>query len=119
MDRNKINKLLDGIESVDKHDSYLLNNGDQEHIYTKISNDISVTVSEDNSLTSFHAVADPIIKVDENEPNFFKKILNWFINSPVKPYAKKRNFNDQGNNDTFLDDKKSVNGYEIGIKIDF
>ena len=60
----------------------------------KMSNDISVTVSEDNSLTSFHAVADPIITVDENEPNFFKKILNWFINSPVKPYVKKRDFND-------------------------
>lgn len=119
MNRNKINKLLDGIESIDKHDSYLLSNGDQEHIYNKISNDISVTVSEDNSLTSFHAVADPVIKVDENEPNFLKKLLNWFINSPIKPYVKTRYFNKQGDNDTFLDDNKCVNGYEIGVKVEF
>ena len=34
-----------------------------------MSNDISVTVSDDNSLTSFHAVADPVITVNEDEPN--------------------------------------------------
>ena len=58
-----------------------------------MSNDISVTVSDDNSLTSFHAVVDPVITVNEDEPNIFRKILNWFINSPIKPYVKTRDFN--------------------------
>ena len=84
-----------------------------------MSNDISVTVSDDNSLTSFHAVADPVITVNEDEPNIFRKILNWFINSPIKPYVKTRDFNKQGQNDTFLDDNKNVSGIEAGIKIDF
>ena len=38
MNRDRINKLLNEIEDLVKHDSYLLNNNDQDSLYTKIQN---------------------------------------------------------------------------------
>ena len=94
-------------------------------ISEKIVDNVKIQRFEDEN-GKFHDVFTTLPTEKEEEKtkttenlSWWKRLVNWWNSSDVKPYVKTRDFNKQGEDPFRPEDIASKKGVEVGIKVTF